>query len=204
MDYQNQLILTGAVNDVGGNVRENVPDSYRMGIELQGSYMLSDKWSINANATFSQNKIKNFTETIIDFGPAFDESIVITNEFENSDIAFSPNVITGGQLTYKPVPNMNISFLSKYVGKQFLDNTSNEERAIAAYFVSDFRVDVDFKTSLFKSIRLGLLVNNIFGTEYASNGYTFGYFGGQDFEVRENYFYPQAPANFLASLSLQF
>ena len=189
MDYNNQLVLTGAVNDVGGNVRENVSESYRMGIELQGSFLITDKLLLNANATFSENKIKNFTETIIDFGSAFDQNIVITNDYTDTDISFSPNVIAGGQLDYTPIQDLNIAWLSKYVGKQFLDNTSNENRAIDGYFVSDLRVDYDFKeVGPFKSIKLGLLVNNIFGTEYVSNGYTFGYFGGQDFEVRENYF----------------
>lgn len=204
MDYKNQLVLTGAVNDVGANVRENVADSYRTGIELQGSYNLANNLVLNANATFSRNKIGDFTETIIDFGPAFDQNIVITNDYEDTDIAFSPNVIAGGQLIYSPAKNINVAVLSKYVGKQFLDNTSNDNRAIDAYFVTDLRMDINFQSKVFKNINLGLLVNNIFSTEYVSNGYTFGYFGGQDFEVRENYFYPQAPANFLASLSLKF
>lgn len=204
MGYENQLIVTGELNDVGANIRTNVPDSYRTGIELQAGVALADPLLLNVNATFSQNRIKNFTEVLYDYGAAFDEFNIVENNFTDTDIAFSPSVVSGAQLIYTPVKNFNVALLSKYVSKQYLDNTSNEDRVIDAYFVSDLRFDYSFTTDVIKEVRLGLLVNNLFGQEYVSNGYTFGYSGGPDFNVRENYFYPQALTNFMASLSLRF
>lgn len=204
MDYKDQLILTGEVNDVGSSVRTNVPESYRAGLEIDAGLKLSDNLNWSANLTLSRNKINEFTEIIYDYGPAFDEFNIIANEYSDTDIAFSPNVMAGSQLSYSPFRNFGISLLSKYVGKQYLDNTSNENRTIDAYFVNDIRLDYSIYTEQLKELRFSLLVNNILDEEYVSNGYTFGYQGGPDYVVRENYYYAQAPTNFLASVTLKF
>lgn len=204
MDYKNQLVLTGEVNDVGAGIRTNVPDSYRMGIELSGTKKLAKGLFWSANVALSQNRIQTFEELILDFGPSFDEENEVRTTFEDTDIAFSPSVVAGSQLSYIPTTGIEVSLLSKYVGDQFLDNTSNENRKIDAFFVNDLRINYSFQTNLIKEVSLNLLVNNLFNLEYESNGYTFGYFGGQSFEVRENYFYPQAGTNFLLSLGLSF
>ena len=204
MDYKDQLVLTGEVNDVGSNIRTNVANSYRMGIELQAGVELTRGLELNANLTLSENKIKNFEEVLYDYGAAFDEYNEVRNNYSDTDISFSPSVIAGGQLTYKPTSGLSLSLLSKYVGDQYLDNTSNENRQIDAFFINDFRVNYSIKPSFVKELTLNLLVNNIFNVEYESNGYTFGYFGGANYEVRENYLYPQAGTNFLLSLGLKF
>lgn len=204
MDYKNQLVLTGEVNDVGAGIRTNVPDSYRMGIELSGMLKLSEKLFWTANVTLSRNRIRNFEELILDFGPAFDEYNEVRTNFEDTDISFSPRVVAGSQFTFVPTTGLEIALLSKYVGDQFLDNTSNENRKIDAFFVNDIRLNYAFYPKFMKEMNLSLLVNNIFNLEYESNGYTFGYFGGANFEVRENYLYPQAGTNFLLSLGLKF
>ena len=204
MDYEDQLVLTGDVNDVGSSLRMNVSESYRAGIELEGAVKWSDKMQWNANLTLSRNKIKNFTEVLIDYGETFDGFDVIENMYQDTDIAFSPNIIAGSQLTYTPFENFEVGVLTKYVGDQFLDNTSNDARKIDAYFVNDLRLNYSIKDKLAKEIGINLLINNILNEKYSSNGYTFGYFGGSEFEVRENYFYPQAPRNFLLSLVLKF
>lgn len=204
MDYKNQLVLTGEVNDVGAGVRTNVPDSYRTGIEISGMVRLSDRLSWSANAAFSRNRIKTFDEIIFDFGPGFDEFNEVRTSFEDTDISFSPSIVAGSQLAFRPASGFEVALLSKYVGDQFLDNTSNENRKIDAFFVNDLRVNYAFRTNLIKEVSVNLLVNNLLNTEYESNGYTFGYFGGLNFEVRENYFYPQAGTNFLLSLGLSF
>ncbi len=204
MDYKDQLILTGELNDVGASVRTNVSDSYRAGIELEGGIQLSKKITWQANLTLSQNKIQEFDEILYDYGSSFDEFNIINNRYSDTDIAFSPNVIAGSQLTFNPIKNAELTLLTKYVGDQFLDNTSNNDRKIDAYFVNDLRLGYSIKSSYFKELRVSLLINNLFDELYASNGYSFGYFGGQDFEVRENYYYPQATRNFLATLSLRF
>lgn len=204
MDYKNQLVLTGEVNDVGGSIRTNVPDSYRMGIELAGGMQVNEWFAFQANLALSKNKIRSFEEVVFDYGANFDEFNEIRTEFEDTDISFSPSVIAGSQLTFTPASGFEVAWLSKYVGEQYLDNTSNENRQIDAFFVNDLRLNYGFSTSFIKQINLSLLVNNILNTKYESNGYTFGYFGGPDYEVRENYFYPQAGTNFLFSVGLDF
>lgn len=199
MDYDNQLVLTGELNDVGSSIRQNVKDSYRAGIELSGAVLLSPAFKIAANLALSQNKIKNFTEILYNYDP-FE---VISNEFENTDIAFSPGAIGGATLSWLPAKGLEVDFLSKYVSKQFLDNTSNEGRTLDAFFVNDLRMNYTFQPSWAKEIRIGLLVNNVFDVQYEPNGYTFSFLLGQDLNTF-NYYYPQAGTNFLANLSLRF
>lgn len=203
MDYENQLVLTGELNDVGSSVRQNVPESYRMGVELVGAYKITDQLQWEANLTLSKNKIQNFTEVLYNYGPAWDEFNVEETQFKDTDISFSPNVIGGSRLTFTPIDGLEASLMSKYVGKQYLDNTSNDARSIDAYFVNDFRLSYNFSTSSVKNINISLLVNNILSEEYSSNGYTFGYAAGT-YKVRENYYYPQAGRNFLLALNLRF
>lgn len=203
MNYKNQLVLTGELNDVGSSVRQNVPTSYRTGIELVGAYKFSDKLIWDANLTLSKNKIENFTEIIYNYGTNFDEFNIEETAFTDTDISFSPAVISGSQLTYVPFESFEVSLRSKYVGKQYLDNTSNDERSIDAYFVNDLRLGYGFGWKSIERINVSLLINNILDVEYSSNGYTFGYAGG-DYVVRENYFYPQAGRNFLMALNIRF
>lgn len=203
MGYDNQLILTGELNDVGASVRTNVESSYRAGVEFVGGVQLTREINWQANLTLSQNKIEEFNEVLYDYGANFDEFNIINNTFLDTDIAFSPNVIAGSQLTYSPINNGEVTLFSKYVGEQFLDNTSNTARRLDAYLVNDLRFSYTILSSHFKELRLSVLVNNIFDELYSSNGYTFGYFGGADYEVRENYVYPQAGRNFLATISLR-
>ena len=198
MQYKNQLVVNGQINDLGQANRVNVKDSYRTGLELQALWKLNENLSWTANATLSQNKIKNFTEFIDDY----DNGGQVERSFEETDIALSPNFIASSQVEYTVAKGFNLAFLSKYVGKQYLDNTSNENRKIDAYLVNDLRLTYDFDVKSIKKITLTVLVNNIFEEEYESNGYTYGFvYGG---EQRYNYFYPQAGRNFLVALKLRF
>lgn len=203
MGYKNQLVLTGEVNDVGASVRTNVDDSYRAGLELQGSVQFGTQVTWNANLTLSRNKIREFTEVLYDYGTNFDEYNEVRNTFENTDISFSPNVVGGSQWFYRPVAAFEVGLLTKYVGRQYLDNTQNQARSLNPYFVNDLRLTYEWKPEWVERIGLSLLVNNMFNKLYSSNGYTFGYFGGE-YEVRENYYFPQATRNFLAALSVRF
>lgn len=204
MDYDNQLILTGAVNDVGNPIRVNTPKSHRMGIELSGVYQFSEKFSWSANLTLSENKVDQFTEIAFDYGADFTEFNLVENEFESSDISFSPNVIGGSILGYQPISNLRIEFLTKYVGKQYLDNTSNDNRAIDAYLVNDLNLAYNFTIDGLGEIGLSLLINNILDEEYSSNGYTWGYYYGSENLYQQNNYYPQAGRNFLAGLTVRF
>ncbi len=201
MNYQDQLVLTGALNDVGASIRTNVPNSYRTGIEISGAVKLAEGLIWSPNLTLSQNKIQNFTEVVYDYFYT-DERYLVENEFEDTDISFSPNVIAGSDLSYS-VRGFTAQLLSKYVGKQYLDNTGNEDRVIDPYFINDVRLAYDFSILGIENIGASLLINNIFDVKYSSNGYTWGYLY-EGFLYQQNNFYPQAGINFLAGLSVRF
>jgi len=199
MSYKNQLVLTGQINDVGGSVRVNVPKSYRTGIELEGAVVFNSHLKWNANATFSQNKIKNFTEYIVDY----DNGGYKTVDHGKSDISFSPNVIVGSQFTYSLSKNLELALLTKYVGKQYLDNTSTETRKLDAYLTNDIRLSWTIKPSWASEIAFNLLVNNVLDEKYESNGYTYGYIAGGAL-TQENFYFPQAGRNFLIGVNFRF
>lgn len=201
MAYKNQLVLTGALNDVGSAVRTNVPDSYRAGLELSASYQITAKINWSMNAAFSQNKIKKYTETIYDYAFSDDRSVVEVIH-ENTNISFSPNVIMGSNLAYNN-GGFSVKLLSKYVGKQYLDNTSNEDRIIENYLINDINLSYNFAAFGLKNIGINLLINNILDVEYQSNGYTWGYLWDGSLYQQNNY-YPQAGINFLAGINLRF
>jgi iron complex outermembrane receptor protein len=184
MNYQDQLVLTGALSDVGAPIRANVGKSYRTGIEVSGSVNLSKKVKWNGNVTYSVNKNRNYT--------VFDENNNATNR--NTTIILSPSWIGGSQLMWQAFKNFQVSLLSKYVGKQYLDNTQDERVTLDAYFINDMRLSYKFNPKGFNEIELGFLINNLFDVEYASNGYGF---------AGTPYFYPQAGINFLGMLSVR-
>jgi iron complex outermembrane recepter protein len=202
MSYQNQLVLTGELNDVGTPLRTNVASSYRTGIEMDGRYKASRQWSFLANITFSKNIINNFTEIIYDYGQNWDEYNEIRLEYGKTNIAFSPELIAGATIKYQPLSGLTFAWVHRYVGEQYLDNTANENRMIQDYYLSDFRANYTFSALKMKSIGLNLAIYNLFNNQYESNGYTFGYRGGGT-EVRENFFYPQAGVNFMAGITLK-
>ena len=213
MNYKDQLVLTGDLDDVGDPIRENVSKSFRAGIELQVGYKLSDKFRIDANATFSQNKIQDFDYVVYDtqYDPNTFDTVsyeAVVTAFQDTDISFSPSIIAGSTLSYSPVENLNLAFISKYVGKQYLDNTSSDSKSMDAYFVNNFNVSFKLQPSWIKEIAFNLLINNIFNAEYVSNGYTYSYFyrpeGSTDEAITENFYYPQATTNFLAGATFKF
>ena len=194
MNYQDQLVLTGAVNSTGDAIRTNVESSYRLGVEASLNYQISKRFLWNGNVTLSQNHIRQFKEEIIDYD-TYDIAFI---NHQNTDIAFSPTLIAGNTLTYM-MGSFEASLLSKYVGKQYLDNTSNEARSIKAYTTQDIRL----KYTLKKGPAFTLLLNNILNELYSSNGYTYSYrYAGAT--TTENFYYPQAGFNFLLGASIRF
>lgn len=195
MDYKNQLVLTGAIDDVGAYLRENVKDSYRLGLELDANIQFSDKIRLNSNVSISQNKIKDLT---------IERDGQLKN-FSTTNIAFSPNFISGSSLTFLPSKNLQLSLLGKYVSSQYLSNTDTEASKIDGYFISDFNLTYEIRPNkIFKSIVLTGLVNNLFNKEYVDRGYTYLDFwsGPTSFEVQG--YYPQATRNFLVGATLRF
>ncbi|MCF2506416.1 TonB-dependent receptor [Dyadobacter sp. CY107] len=199
MSYKNQLVLTGQINDVGNSIRVNVPKSYRTGVELEGAIAFSKSLKWNVNATFSQNKIRDFTEYVINY----DTGDYNTINHGKSDISFSPNAIAGSQLTYILRKDLELALLSKYVGKQYLDNTSSETRKLDAYFTNDVRLSWTIRPSWMREVSINLLVNNVLDEKYESNGYTYGYFAGGAL-TQENFYFPQAGRNFLVGVNFRF
>jgi iron complex outermembrane receptor protein len=203
MNYKNQLVLTGQVNGVGEAIRVNVPKSYRAGLELSATVKLAEKWKVVANTTLSQNKIKDFTETVVNYDGDADK----INKFAKTDISFSPNMISGGQIFYAPTKNLELAWMTKFVSKQFMDNTSDDDRSLNAFFVNDIRASYSIKPKaerrpLFKEFSFSLLVNNIFNHLYESNGYTYSYIYDNQVTT-ENFYYPQAGTNFLLAVKVR-
>lgn len=199
MIYKDQLVITGEVTDVGGNIRQNVPDSYRAGVEIDGSYTLSQRFLINANAAFSKNKIKEFNEQIYNYDLS-DYTII---NYKKTDISFSPDAVLFGELVYKPFSGFAMALQSKYISKQYMDNTQNEGRKLDGYWVNNVRLGYDFSFKGVKNMNIGLLANNILDKKYESNGYTYGSLSGGT-RTTENFYYPQAGTNFLLSLNVKF
>ena len=198
MNYHDQLVLTGQINHVGEAIRVNVPKSYRAGIEVQVGGKITDKLSLNANVALSRNKIKAFTYTVASADGTPDE----VTQYTDTDISFSPRVIAGGSIAYTVAKGLSIALLPKYVGKQYLDNTSSEDKKLDGYFVSDLNVSYTPKAEKLKDLNFTLLVNNIFNKDYESNGYTYSYiYGGK---ITENFVFPQAGINFLAGVRVRF
>ncbi len=202
MIYKDQLVLNGDLNDVGSPLRQNVDKSFRRGIELQATYHLSQILAVSANATLSQNKIEDYTEYIYNYGEDWDEYNRDEIQHGQTDIAFSPSVIAGGNITATPTKGLSLAWIHKYVGKQYLDNTSTDSRSISEYYISDFVANYELEVRGLKSVGLRLGVYNIFNTLYSANGYTWGYRGGGE-EVRENFYYPQAGTNYMLGLTIK-
>ncbi|MEM6377542.1 MAG: TonB-dependent receptor [Bacteroidota bacterium] len=210
MYYRDQLALNGQLNDVGAFTRTNIDESYRLGLELNAGYQLSDAWRIDAGGTLSRNKVVAFDEFIdvfLDDGGS-EQALV---QHENTDLSFSPNVIASLGLTWAPFAgkegmenkDFNMSLLSKYVGQQYLDNTSDENNVIDAYFFSDFRLNFTLTDVLTKEIGITLLVQNVFDALYETNGWSYRFRSGGETFVDRGY-YPQATRNFLLGLNLKF
>lgn len=198
MHYKNQLVLTGKINDVGSYTRTNIPKSYRMGVELTASAVFNSWLNAAGNFSLSRNKVLDFTEFIDDY----DNGGQKTNVYSSTGIAYSPNIVGGATINILPVKNAEISLLSKYVGKQYLDNTQNESRKLKAFYTQDARLVYKISKDWFKEVNIIFQVNNIFNKLYEPNGYTFSYiYGGS--QTTENYYYPMAGRNFIAGVNVK-
>ncbi|GAC1303678.1 MAG: TonB-dependent receptor [Mucilaginibacter sp.] len=199
MLYKNQLVLTGALDDVGAAIRTNIKESYRAGIEASARVKIAQQLSWMVNATVSTNKVKNFQQYLQNY----DTGTVNVTQYPKTNIAYSPDFTGSSVISYRPVKNAEIAFISKYVSRQYLDNTSTLSRSLDPYLVNDVRLGYNFSIMGIKNIGVGLLVNNIFSKKYQSDGATYPDIEGGKV-VNYNYSFPQAPVNFLASLNLRF
>ncbi|MBA0882555.1 TonB-dependent receptor [Flavobacterium undicola] len=182
MAYKDQLILTGNLDDVGAPIRSNSEKSYRLGLEVDAIIALSNELIIRPNFTLSANK---------------NIDLAVENQnYGTTDIAYSPSVIAGNIIVYSPISDLHISLMQKFVGKQYMNNIELTDAKLVDYFINDVNVAYEIKPkSIFKSIVITGLVNNVLDKKYVSNGYMWDVYP---------YYYPQARINFLAGLTLKF
>ena len=199
MQYKDQLVLTGRLNDVGAPIRTNVESSFRRGVEIQVNTKFTERFETSANVTISQNKIDSYLEHIADYTDGFD--LVIT-ELKDKDISFSPNLVGGIYFSYEISDFIALNWDSKYVGDQYLDNTSNMNRSLEAYWVNDVSINLKFMQKILKDATLKFQVRNIFDELYEANGYTYSYIFGD--LITENFYYPQAGRNYFVGMNLKF
>ena len=204
MRYKDQLVLTGKVNEIGEPLTSNVPDSYRMGLELSLGAQISSQLKWNGNLTWSKNRILNYTEyVLVDDGYAPQQA----DYYGTTPIAYSPDWIANSLLTYT-YQSFSAGFHSTYVSKQYLDNTGNDDRRIDAYFVNNLRLGYDFRLKGVKKISVNLLINNFFNTEYETNCWVgAAYYHNADGKLEpyvEKGYFPQAGRHILLHLTVAF
>jgi iron complex outermembrane receptor protein len=206
MDYKDQLVLTGKINNVGAPIMTNVPNSYRTGIEFMGGVKFLKIVDWYLNATYSLNKIKNFTEYVDNWNYWNDpesQPYQYEKELGTTDISYSPEFTFSSEIDIKPVANFNIALVSNYVSRQFIDNTSNMDRSIEPYLVNNLRFVYSFKTNFIKQIDLMLSLNNILNAKYETNAWVYRFVYDGEEGVMNGYF-PQAGFNFMMGVNLKF
>ncbi len=198
MYYRDQLVLTGAINDVGSAIMVNVPESYRAGIELSSKLRISSRMQWNASITLSRNKIVSFTEYIDNW----DDWSQIEVEHRNTDLSFSPSLLANSELAYTPLKGLMVRLMSKFVGRQYIDNTQAKDRSLDPYFLNSLQASYTIKPGFCNEISFNLLVNNILNHEYESNAWVYRYFSEGRYQVLDGYF-PQAGINFMVGIILK-
>ena len=202
MNYTNQLVLTGAIDDVGAPIRATSGSSYRLGLEIDSELTLSEQFTLKSNAAFSSNRNRDFKAPIKGN----------LENLGNTPLSFSPNIIVGNMLIYEPSEDFQISFLSKYVGEQYMSNLNSRVSrldVLKSYFTSDINFVYTIEPeNIFDAIVISGLINNIFDTEYVDRGYYYTYdYPGEGNEIITGDgagYYPQATANFLVGVTLKF
>jgi iron complex outermembrane receptor protein len=199
MRYRNQLVITGKINDVGAYTRTNIPNSYRLGIEMDGTYEVKKWLTISGNLAISENKILSYT----DYYDDYDQGVQVSVFYPKTKISFSPSVVGSSTVLAKIKSGFQASLISKYVGRQFLDNTSRVDRSLDPYFVQDLQINYQIKIKHLKTAELMFKLINIWNKDYEPNGYTYSYkYEGEIY--RNNYYYPMATRNWMIGLNIGF
>jgi iron complex outermembrane receptor protein len=200
MAYQNQLVLTGALDDVGNPLRTNVGESYRLGLEIDAIFRLGNQFYLQPNIALSRNKNKDFV---------FQRDGEV-EDLGETNIAFSPDIVFGNKIAYSPISNLEVALFSKYVGEQYMGNIDTESSKLDAYMTHDLVANYEIRMKrTFKSIGFSAMINNIFNAKYVSNGYYFTYDDtwstpGQITTLDGAGYYPQAGINFLLGVNFNF
>ncbi len=204
LDYYNQLVLTGALNDVGTPLRQNVARSFRRGIEISGTQPIwhntTHTLSFIGNAAFSQNRIQESPASWIDYA----DYSVFDTIYKNAPIAYAPDIVASAGIRYEFRKNQQryeLQYLHKYVSQQFLDNTGDATRSLPAYDFSELQMAWSRAFQGKKSIKIKLLVQNLWNNSYLNNGYTWGYMYQRQL-TQEVFVFPSAPFNASVAVSL--
>lgn len=203
MLYKDQLVQTGARNDVGAYTRINVPNSYRLGIELQGSVNINRWLNIQGNASFSRNKVKAFTNYLTIYDDNYNHLGEEGTDYKNTDISFSPSIVAGGSINISPLKQLELSLPAKYVGKQYMDNTQSNERRIRDYYVQDVRAIYTIKNFLFQEWNITGYVNNLFNRKYEATGAAYPGISAGYGPYNDNYYTTMAGTNFMVAVNVR-
>ena len=200
MHYNEQLILTGALDDVGAPIRKNSGDSYRLGLEIEAAYAFSNKFKVQPNITFSSNKNKQ----------TFSQIDGVIKDLGETNISFSPEIVASNMFIYSPLKDLSLNFLTKFVGEQYMGNTDTQTSKLESYAVSDFNISYQWSPkSIVSSVVVSALINNVFNEKYVSNGYYYTFddswsVPGEVTTIEGAGYYPQATRNFLVGITLKF
>jgi len=201
MDYKDQLVLTGQINNVGEAIKTNVAKSYRAGLELVAGVKFLKMMEWNLHGSYSQNKILDFISYTDDWY-AWPEQVI--DSMGTTNISFSPSVVAGSNLSVLPVNDLKISLISNYVGRQYIDNTQTKSRSLDPYFVNNLLINYSVKPKWVKQLDFMVSLNNILSEEYSSNAWVYTYYAGGDRPEEMNGYFPQAKFNFMVGLTLHF
>ena len=203
MIYRDQLVPTGELSDVGYSIMTNVEKSYRIGLEITAGIKPAEFISWDMNMTLSRSRIRDFTEYYTDYNTSDWTSQYLSRNLGDVDIAYSPSVIATSDLMFRILKGAQLHLISKYVGKQYIDNTMNPERMMDPYFVNNIRIDYEPELKKLKGLQFQILVNNILNEVYESNGYG-GNWYEDGVEKSWSYYFPQAGTNFMVRIGLKF
>ncbi len=198
MQYKNQLILTGKINDVGAYTRTNVAKSRRLGIEIEASYIVKKWITTGGNISLSRNTVEDLEEFIDDY----DNGGQIRKFYDRSTLAFSPATLLNHFIRISPTKKIEASLFSRYASRQYLDNTATIHRSLDPFFVQELRINYLLQVKGLSKVMLIAQVNNLTNTKYEPNGYTFSYFLGGLVET-ENYFFPMAGRNYMFTINIK-
>ena len=200
MEYQDQLVLTGAIDEVGAPIRQNVGKSRRVGLEVDATIQLADQWLLKPNLALSSNQNLDF----------YFKRDGVLQSLGKTQLAYSPGVVAGNAMVFAPSTRFQVGLLSKYVGKQYMGNIDSENSTLPSYFVSDINFVFTWQPNKWiKEIQWLTTVNNIFNFKYESNGYFYTYdddwsTSGQITTIEGAGYYPQAGIHFLSGVTLTF
>ena len=209
MDYTDQLVLTGALNDIGEALTENVPDSYRMGIEIMLGIKPCKWFQWDINATWSKNRIQDFVESLPGYHYNDDGSSTslptIQIKHKDTHIAFSPDFLLNNRFSFN-YKGFEAALQSQFVSKQYMTNAEVEELTLDKYFVSNINLAYSFRPKkVLKEVTVGFTVYNLFNEKYENNGWASSDYT-DTLENRGNYagYAAQAGTNVMGHVSFRF